>query len=664
MTNTIKHPALALATLGAALALASAPARAAEPGGRPHELGWVCVTTSDLAVAQVSGFNRDAPVMSLQVPKQRLYTAPADGGLPGGRVCAPTVVRLGDGDVPDGTLVFEHVLQVQGPTRPATMELVVTPSDPRKGEVTLEVTSVAEGWTQRDNVWTFSVTEPVVFPDRPMRSLPGEGDGPAPETVFSGLAAMRRFAEPCQPVELAEAAPANFGTWDSRSDRVVARGVEPVTIPKGAHVSRCDGVSLDTLMIAIARPADEAKLGAGVAWFLVPRDTPMRPADPKGDTRYIATQPLGGYHVCRQPAWTTATLEDINASQGWQLDDQGQWKEFVQLDSASKIIPAGSPVELLDTRDGWAVIEGTFGGRVLTLAVRASAVALPSGGGHAVLAFGGGLCPVARGQWRSLKSNAQAFRVSQDTPGAELAGLWLELPLGTQVLQLCQDGAGGDGKSAPREPGCNPIYVGGAQSKETDRFVLVRYAATYLALRESDLRERTTGEFAMRAERSWFWQAGKVKVEDEPSGWIFGLGPGARLGFVDRDDHAWVLKARMQKLTDDTLGFEGGFGVGGDGLGTFIELTAGLGKLLYRFSDGPFELRGAALGKLDFYTSGDQGLGFDLIGKAQLRWVNATAPVSLEVGVNLGYGGTFGAGGDGHFRFGMPLSLIIELATF
>ncbi|MFO0748046.1 MAG: hypothetical protein U1F43_20655 [Myxococcota bacterium] len=328
-------------------------------------------------------------------------------------------------------------------------------------------------------------------------------------------------------------------------------------------------------------------------------------------------------------------------------------------------VDAGTPVELLDTREGWAVIEGTLGGKTRTLAVKASAVALPSGGGHSVLAFGGGLCPVARAQWRATKSNTQAFRVSQDTPGAELAGLWLELPLGTQVLQRCQDGSAPEGKTAPKNPACSPIYVGGAQGKETDRFVLVRYAATYLALRENDLRERTTGEFQMRTERNWFWRSGSnVLKEDTAEGWVFSLGPGARLGFVDRDDHAWVLKGRFQRLTDDIPGFEGGFGVGGDGLGTFIELTAGLGKLLYKFPDGPFELRGAALTKLDFYTSGDQGLGFDVIAKAQLRWINDTAPVSLEVGINLGYGGTFGPSGDGHFRFGMPLSLMIELATF
>ncbi|MCC6621066.1 MAG: hypothetical protein IT385_07410 [Deltaproteobacteria bacterium] len=658
---------LTLPLLAATVAVAAPAARAADPA-RPHELGWLCVNVSDLNVTQVSGFNRDAPVLSITVGKGRLYTEPAASGGPGGRVCAPTVVRAGDGEAPAETLFFERGLAPQA--KAAAIELVVVPDDPRLAEATVSVVAIPSGWSQREGTWTYQIPGPLTFAERPVRSLVGDGDGPPPDSLFPALLASQRFAEPCQPVALSQTAPANFGVYDPRLDRVTARGIEPLTIPAGTRVSRCEGLSLDPLMVAVARPADEGDTGAGAAWFLVPHDTPMGAIAGLEDVRYTSAQPLGGYHVCRQPGWATATLEDIALGSHWELERGQGWRQMPLDPSESPLIPAGTAVELLDTREGWAVIEGRLPpgptARPRVIAVKASAVALPSGGGHAVLAVGGGLCPVARGQWRATKSNVQAFRVSQDTPGAELAGLWLELPIGTQVLQLCQDARSTEGISAPKTPACSPVYVGGAQGSPqgADRFVLVRYAATWLGVREDALRERTTGEFALRAERPWFWRAGAPKVEDEPDGWVFSLGPGARLGFADADDHAWVLKSRLQRLTDDALGFEGGFGVGGDGLGTFIELTAGLGKLFYTFPDVPFELRGGVIAKLDFYTSGDQGLGFDVIAKAQLRWVNDTLPVNLELGLNLGYGGTFGPSGEGHFRFGMPVSLVLELARF
>jgi len=650
-----------------ALCVASAPARAADPE-RPHELGWLCVTVSDLGVTQVSGFNRDAPILSITVGKGRLYTEPATAGGRGGRVCAPTVVRAGDGDAPAETLFFER--EPQGKTRASTIEIVLTPDDPRLAEATVEVVAIPSGWTQREGTWTYQVPGAIAFGERPLRSLVGDGDGPPPDTLFPALLAAQRFAEPCQPVALAQAAPANFANFDPRLERVTARGIEPVTIPQGTRVSRCEGLSLDPLMVAVARPSDEADAASAPSWFLVPRDSVMTAIAGLEDVRYTAAQPLGGYHVCRQPGWTTSLLEDVTLGSHWELERGQGWRQMPLDASESPLVPAGTAVELLDTREGWAVIEGRFppgpSARPRIIAVKASAVALPSGGGHAVLAVGGGLCPVGRSQWRATKSNTQAFRVSQDTPGAELAGLWLELPIGTQVLQLCQDGRAADGLTAPKNPACSPAYVGGAQGSAHggDRFVLVRYAATWLAVREDALRERTTGEFALRAERPWFWRAGAPKVEDPDDGWVFSLGPGARIGFVDKDDHAWVLKSRMQRVTDDDLDFEGGFGVGGDGLGTFIELTAGLGKLFYTFPDAPLELRGAVVTRLDFYTSGDQGLGFDVIAKAQLRWVNDTLPLSFELGINLGYGGTFGPSGEGHFRFGMPVSLLLELARF
>jgi len=648
--------------LGASSAHAAAPART-------NELGWLCFAVSDLDIEQISAFNRESPTLSIWVSKARLYTEPATDGGRGGRVCAPTVVALGEDDLPAETLVFERLLGTAPDAPRSHAEVVITPTDPALAEVTVEVESLPDSWRQRDGVWTYSHPNPIAFPERAVRSLVGEADGLPPDQAFPALAKTQTFQETCQPIELGEAAAASFGDWDARAGKVVARGIEPLTLAAGTRVSRCEGAALDTMMMAVAKPGDDTKEAdkSNTVWYLVARDTTFKVPAGQENVRYLVSNPIGGYHVCRQPTWTTAILEDVPLSNYWELVPGQGWQERTEFDRDK--IKGGTHVELLDQREGWAVIQGDLpvsggGSKPRILAIKASAVALPSGGGNGVLQLGGGLCSTARGQWRASKSNTQAFKVSQETPGAELAGLWLELPMGTQVLQLCQDGSSPDGRSNTRDPACSPIYVGGAQGKEGDRFVLVRYAASYLAIREDDLRDRMTGEFALREQRPWPWRKKGTIVEDEPSGWVLGIGPGARIGFADKDDHAWVIRARMQRLTDEKLGFEGGFGVGGDGLGTFIELTAGLGKKLYQFPDVPIELRVGAGAKLDFYTSGDQGLGFDVIGKLQLRWVNDVAPVNLELGLNLGYGGTFGAAGEGHFRFGMPFMAIIELARF
>jgi hypothetical protein len=104
--------------------------------------------------------------------------------------------------------------------------------------------------------------------------------------------------------------------------------------------------------------------------------------------------------------------------------------------------------------------------------------------------------------------------------------------------------------------------------------------------------------------------------------------------------------------------------VGGDGFGTFITLGGGVSTLVHRFADEPLELRLAVLGELDLRVSDGGGLNFDVVGKAQLRWVNDIAPVTFEVGLNLGYGGTFGTNGRGGFLFGLPLGVMVELVHF
>ncbi len=106
---------------------------------------------------------------------------------------------------------------------------------------------------------------------------------------------------------------------------------------------------------------------------------------------------------------------------------------------------------MLDYRDTWA---SSRGARWSTAAARDRGARLvrrdADGPAPDALEVDGGLCPVARGQWKALKSNAQAFKVSQDTPGAELAGLWLEIPMGTHLLQLCQDGGEVGSTTIPR----------------------------------------------------------------------------------------------------------------------------------------------------------------------------------------------------------------------
>lgn len=674
------RPALALLAL-ASLAVCS-HARAADPTpvapqGRTHQLGWLCVQVSDARVSQVSAYNKDAPDLSIWVPKRRFYVEAADSPDKGARICVPTIIKLGDEALPPDTLVFEKVVVGAGVAHPSQAELVITPEDPRLGEVTLSVVGVAEQWAQRDNVWTFSVSSPANFPERPVRGLIGDGDGPAPSEVFQAEPQMLRFTEPCQPAELEEATVANFGVFDPRSGRVTARGVEPLRLEKGLRLSRCEGLSLDTLMLAVARPPDPTNPEAGNAsWFLVPRDARVKvfdPADPDrehGGTNYSAARPLGGYHVCRQPTWTSALLEDVPLAGMSELLASGEWRALMpggtskgELDG-STTLKAGSPATLLDQRESWALVRAVVDGTPHTIAVPGKVVALPSGPAEGARELDGGLCPVARGVWRATAQNGQTFKVSQDTPGAELAGMWLEVPAGTTLLQLCQSG----------DPAgvCAPIYVGGAQSKETDRFVLVSFAGSYLAVRERDLRDRTGGVFDARRERAWYWRADDDTKKDTPSNWAFGLGPGARVSFLHQDDMAWFVRTRLQKLVREGVpGFEGGFGVGGDGNGVFLELTGGVGWKIYQFTDAPLELRASVLGKLDLRVENGGGLGFDVLGKAQLRWVNDFAPVSLELGLNFGYGGTFGTGsgaqtvkGRGGVTFGMPIGIIVELVEF
>ncbi len=192
----------------------------------------------------------------------------------------------------------------------------------------------------------------------------------------------------------------------------------------------------------------------------------------------------------------------------------------------------------------------------------------------------------------------------------------------------------------------------------------MRYAGTILAVRNRDLRDRTTDEYVLRRQRPWFYRADPGVMKDKDWGWVFGVGPGARPSFVRAEDHAWTLNARIQQLSDKTLGFEGVFGVGGDGLSTFLALSGGVGTLIHLFTDSPLELRGALLGELDLRVSKDGGLNFAVVGKAQLRWLNEFAPVNFEVGLNLGYGGTFGANGSGGVLLGMPINVTIELLEF
>lgn len=666
-TGAMLRPLFALAIV---FTLASSTARAATPEERPHELGWLCLNVNDVAVTQISAFNKDSPSLSIWIPKARFHVD-ATGPGSAGRICVPTVVRLGDGPLPPETLVFERTVISGNVHRPSNAELVVTPESPLLAEVTIEVIGLADQWTQLDGTLTFQSLRPVEFPPRVTRGLLGDGDGPPPAEVFQGVAASQRFAEPCQPAVLDEAVVASAGRYDARSNKVTAQGIEPLRLEAGTKIARCEGLALDTMLLAIARPASASPTETAVNWALVPHATKLHLIDgepaagkvPSG-RRFTAAHPLGGYHVCRQPTWTTSVLQDVALSGAWELLPTGQWRQNLPGDpGASGTIAGGDGATLLDYREGWALVQVLVDGKVRIIAAPASSIAMPSGPANDVLELDGGLCPVARGQWKAIKANTQAFKVSQDSPGAELAGLWLEIPMGTHVLQLCQDGAGVGGKTMPGVPACEPVYVGGAQGKENDRFVLVRYAGTYLGVRERDLRDRTTGEFELRRDRPWFHRI-VTTDHDRDAGWALSLGPGGRISFVEPKDHAWTLSLWVQRLTEGDLGFEGGFGAGGDGFSTFLTFSGGVGTLVHRFDDEPLELRVAVLGQLDLRVSNGGGLDFDIIGKAQLRWVNDLAPVSFELGLDIGYGGTFGKDGGGGFRLGMPIGLRVEILQF
>jgi hypothetical protein len=680
----LKHPrgprptpplrALAVASL---LAAATAPALAEEPAAgsgvslsRPHELGWVCMAVTDTRIVQASAFNRDARKLSVTVPRARFFVEPAPAGAPGGRVCIPTVVAIGDGDAPEETLIFERRLNVGGVQRSAQMELVLTPEDPGLDEVTLTVVGLAHQWTERDGVATFSVDGTVAFQPRPFKGFLGEGDGMPPNEVFVATAAALRFTETCAPASLVETTVGSYAIFDSGRGQVVPRGVEPMRFEAGTRVSRCEGLSVDPNQVAIALPADVEGDPQAVSWFLVSRQTRLDLADPDDPTRdhlgmrYQASAPLGGYHLCRQPMWTSALVEDVKLEGLWTIE-AGQWRQMTAAGVPVASLPRGTPATLLDERDSWALIRVEHAGRGHVFAVPSKLVALPSGPTKDVLELAGGFCAVQRGVWRGTANAAQAFRTSQDTPGAELAGLWLEVPAGTYVLQLCQTSVNGEAPRGPRDLTCEPVYVGGAQGGPNERFVLVRYAGSVIAMRERDLRDRTTGAFTLRRERPWFWQADRKVLRDANSPWVLGLETGARLSFANHDHFGWnAFRARVQRLTEGSLGFEGGVGFVVDGLGPLIELSGGVQMFAHRFTEVPVELRLGVLGRLDLRVDAGGGLGFDVLGKAQLRWLNEIAPVSFELGLNLGYGGTFGADGAGSVSLGMPIGVAVEVVDF
>ncbi len=147
-------------------------ARGAGPKG--HELGWLCVPVSDTRISQVAAFNRDARMLMVTVPKRRFYIEAATDGQ-GGRVCIPTIVRVGQVAIPDETLIFERTLHVGNVAQSSQAELVLTPEDPNLDEVTLDVVGLADQWTERDGVATFSVVTPVTFPARKLSAFIGEG---------------------------------------------------------------------------------------------------------------------------------------------------------------------------------------------------------------------------------------------------------------------------------------------------------------------------------------------------------------------------------------------------------------------------------------------------------------------------------------------------------
>lgn len=630
------------AILQAGGALAASPITRAAP--RPHELGWVCLTVSDTRVLQVQSFNKDAPDLTVWVTRDRFHVE-VEGNGPQGRLCIPAVVRVGDDAPPENTLVFERELRVGETTRPAVAELVVVPESAQLAEATVKLVGVSDQWRQRDGVWTFNAGRVAAFPPRVARGLPG-GLGPDPGDVFNAAAAMDGFTEPCQPHRLTGDTVGSFGVYSRSTQRVSARGVEPFRLRAGAVVSRCDGVASDGTMIAVAQRLE----GGELAWFVVPRESPMEPLE--DELRFSTDKPLGGYHVCRTPTWTTSLLEEVALAAKWELLPSGEWRWLTGERRDRAVLPAGGEVTLLDHREGWALVRVVVDGAGRTLALPAETVAIPTGPAPEVRSLDGGLCHWPKGEWRAVSANTQAFRVAQDAPGAELAGLWIEIPQGTRVLSLCQ-----------HRDGCDPIYVGGAQVGETERVVLVRFAGQLLGVRQRDLRDRISGTFDTRRERNAYWPADDSALRRDEPVWALGIGPGARISFVRQDDMAWAARVRLQHLDED-LGFEGAIGVGGDGHGTLLELTGGAGTLFHRFEDSPVELRGAILGKIDLRFADGGGLGVDVIAKGQLRWVNDFAPLSLEIGINIGYGGTFGATGASGVTFGMPVWLNLELVQF
>ncbi len=627
---------------GAALALL-APAQDARASD--HDIGWVCVQTEDVRIAQIASFNIDGESLGVIVPGERLHIEQDPTG-PGGRVCIPAVVSVGGDELPPETIVFERKHMVAGQALDAEAELVLKHTEAAFADTTVKIRGVKANWRRARGVWTFSSPEVVRFRSNSSRALDGEGDGPPPPGVFSEAVAAKRFSEPCRPMELAESAAASIGGYDRETRTVTVRGVEVVRLEKGALVSWCDGLSPDGKLTPVAvRSDDTPGAKSTLGWYLVPKDTPFLQLD--AGAAFEPDAPFGGYHICQQPTWLTKLYENVPLAGVWELQQSGAWTQFPSDDDTR--LDAGTPVRLIAHRQSFALIAAMFGGVERTLVVAGRAVELPTGPASQTRRFVGGLCQWPVGQWRSLKATTHAYTVSQDAVGSELVGLWLEIPHDTSVLVLCQDKGGQ----------CNPIYVGGSQTVETDRVLLVRYAGHLLGIKESDVQGVSDGTFAAREDRSRFWREEDVLRESIPE-WAFDLGPGVRLSFVDKDHFAWDARLRMQRIQPG-LGFEGMVGAGVDGLGSFLELAGGVGDVFMSWPEYDLELRWATLGKLDVRFSQGGGFGLDAIAKLQLRWLNDFTPISFEAGLNLGFGGTFGDDGKSGVHFGIPLYFGIQL---
>ncbi len=256
-------------------ALVAAPqVHAADPSERPHELGWLCMNVSDVGVTQVSAFNKDAPSFSIWVPKARLYIEPTGPGS-AGRVCVPTVVRLGDGALPAETLVFERTVVSGNVHRPADRRARHHARGPLLAEVTIEVIGLAEQWTLRDGTLTYQSVRPVEFPGRLARGLLGDGEGPPPPEIFRAVVAPAlRGALPT----------GRHGRGDDGELRQLRaahqQGQRPrprARPPRGRHQGlalRRPGPRHD--LLAVARPADRTPPTRLPAWLLVARATKMR----------------------------------------------------------------------------------------------------------------------------------------------------------------------------------------------------------------------------------------------------------------------------------------------------------------------------------------------------------------------------------------------------